>query len=85
MNDRDFDKAESLRRARLILDNAEREIADARAVLDANVGYPERAASAGGIIAEYGAMFIDACNGTEPVNKNGLTYKIRKALGYTYP
>ena len=81
----DFDAAESLRRARLILDNAEREIAAARVVLRENEAHPDRASAAGNLICEYGAMFHDACNGIEPVAKASQTRKIRRALGFTYP
>lgn len=85
VTERDFDAAESLRRARMILDNAQREIEAARAALNENSKNPERSAAAGSLLAEYGAMFIDACNGVEPINKKGLTYKVRKALRYRYP
>ncbi|NJN64277.1 MAG: hypothetical protein HC882_04950 [Acidobacteria bacterium] len=81
----DFDAKEARRRAELILDNAQREIEAARAALAENPTKPDLAAEAGGILAEYGAMFADTCYGREPARKGSTTKKVRKALGYTYP
>jgi len=81
----DFDPKEAERRARTILDNAAREIEAARTVLNENPGKPDLAASAGSLLAQYGAMFEDACMLREPYAKGSRTIKVRKALGYTYP
>ncbi len=81
----DFDPKEAEHRARLILDNLAREIEAARAVLNENQGKPDLAASAGALLAQYGAMFEDTCMMREPYAKGSRTRKVRKALGYTYP
>lgn len=81
----DFDAKEAERRARLILDNAAREIEAARAALNENPGKADLVAAAGALIAQYGAMFEDTCLQREPAANGSRTKKVRKALGFTYP